>query len=83
MLKTIEGIYRNGIVELIEKPDDIPEESGVIVTFLKTSSINLAQQGINQDEAKFLRSSLSSFADDWNSHEMSIYDDYDTAKAKL
>ncbi len=83
MLKTVEGIYRNGIVELIEKPDDVPEESGVIVTFLKTSEINLAQQGINKDEARFLRASLATFAEDWDSPEMSIYDDYDTAKAQL
>lgn len=39
--------------------------------------INLASQGINQEEAAILRASLATFADDWNSPEMSIYDNYD------
>jgi uncharacterized protein (DUF433 family) len=43
----------------------------------------LASQGIDKKQAEILRTSLATFAEDWNSHEMSIYDDYDTAKAKL
>jgi excisionase family DNA binding protein len=46
-------------------------------------SIDLASQGINQSEAEVLRASLMTFADDWNSPEMSIYDNYDAAKASL
>lgn len=45
--------------------------------------IDLASQGIDQAEADVLRASLMTFADDWNSAEMSIYDDYDAAKANL
>lgn len=33
MLKTVEGIYRDGAVELLEKPQDL-REARVIVTFL-------------------------------------------------
>ena len=33
MLKTVEGIYRDGAVELLEKPEDL-REARVIVTFL-------------------------------------------------
>ncbi len=35
MLKTIEGIYKNGTIELAETPPDI-SESRVIVTFLES-----------------------------------------------
>ncbi|MGF1601643.1 MAG: hypothetical protein ACFCU8_06425 [Thermosynechococcaceae cyanobacterium] len=36
MLKTIEGIYRDGVIQLAEVPSDIAE-GRVIVTFLETS----------------------------------------------
>jgi len=37
MLKTIQGIYKNGKIELAETPEDITE-SLVFVTFLVTKS---------------------------------------------
>jgi hypothetical protein len=83
MLTTVEGIYRNGQVELIESPNNLLEGTRVIVTFLETKTIDLASQGINKAQAASLRTSLVTFAEDWNSPEMSIYDDYDAAKAKL
>jgi hypothetical protein len=42
--------------------------------------IDLAAQGIDREQAKALRASLASFSDDWDSPEMSIYDNYDAAK---
>ena len=83
MLTTVEGIYRNGQVELVESPNNLLEGTRVIVTFLETKTIDLASQGINKNQAEILRTSLATFAEDWNSSEMSIYNDYDTAKAKL
>jgi hypothetical protein len=83
MLTTVEGIYRNGQVELIEIPNNLLEGMRVIVTFLETKTIDLASQGINKTQAQILRTSLATFAEDWNSPEMSIYDDYDAVKAKL
>lgn len=83
MLTTVEGIYRNGQVELIESPNNLLEGTRVIVTFLETKTIDLASQGIDKTQAELLQASLSTFAEDWNSPEMSIYDDYDAAKAKL
>jgi hypothetical protein len=83
MLTTVEGIYRNGQVELVENPNNLLEGTRVIVTFLETKTIYLASQGIDKAQAVVLRTSLATFAEDWNSPEMSIYDDYDTAKAKL
>ena len=43
MLQTIQGIYRNGKVELAEIPKDITE-SQVFVTFFKPESVSRASQ---------------------------------------
>ncbi|MEH2205015.1 MAG: hypothetical protein V7K53_13195 [Nostoc sp.] len=83
MLNNIEGIYRNGRVELTEQPTDIHEGTRVIVTFVRSNEIDLASQGINKAQAEILRSHLATFADDWDSQEMSIYDNYDVAKTNL
>jgi hypothetical protein len=83
MLTSVKGIYRNGRVELMENPNDVPEGTWAIVTFVKSNDINLESQGIDTEQAKVLRASLATFSDDWNSPEMSIYDDYDAAKANL
>ncbi|MDM9583396.1 hypothetical protein [Nostoc sp. GT001] len=83
MLNNIEGIYRNGRVELTEQPTDIDEGTRVIVTFVRSNEIDLASQGINKAQAEILRSHLATFADDWDSPEMSIYDNYDAAKTNF
>ena len=43
MLQTIQGIYRNGKIELAEVPQDITE-SEVFVTFLTSKSVRLDSQ---------------------------------------
>jgi hypothetical protein len=43
MLQTIQGIYRNGKIELAEVPQDITE-SQVFVTFFKPESVSFASQ---------------------------------------
>lgn len=83
MLTSVEGIYRNGRVELVESPKDVLEGTKVIVTFVSPNTINLLSQGIDKAQAEVLRTSLGTFAEDWNNSQMSIYDDYDTAKANL
>ncbi len=40
MLKTIEGIYQNGQIELTELPQDISEQTQVLVTFIEPGKIN-------------------------------------------
>lgn len=52
MLKTIEGIYKDGKIELAETPQNITE-SRVFVTFLETkpttwSSMILEHQGVEE-----------------------------------
>jgi hypothetical protein len=69
---TIEGIYKNGQVVLSEMPN--LSESKVLITFLATQEINLAERGINETQAFELKSKLSSIANDWNDPEMDIYD---------
>ena len=63
------------------QPKDIAEGTSVIVTFINSNNIDLESQGIDREQAKLLRASLATFSDDWDSDEMSIYDNYDSAKA--
>ncbi len=83
MLTTIEGMYRGGKVELSETPRGVGEDTPVIVTFLPTHSIDLQKRGIDKVQAADLRERLATFAEDWESPEMSIYDNYDAAKSNL
>ena len=77
MPKTIEGIYRNRKIELSETPNDVCEGTHVVVTILPPSSIYLPEHGIDKAQAADMRTRLASFAEDWESSEMDIYDNYD------
>jgi hypothetical protein len=52
MLKSVEGIYDRGEIKLQEKPDDIPQKTKVIVTFLTPdhSDSDLATEGVLSNE---------------------------------
>jgi hypothetical protein len=71
--KTVEGIYRDGKVELLETPSNI-DEARVLVTFLPEGAVNLSEHGIDESQAASLRARLSTFAEDWDSPEMGEYD---------
>jgi hypothetical protein len=83
MLKSVEGVYRNGKIELTELPGEVRDATRVIVTFLETSDIDLQERGIDEAQAEELRAHLGSFAEEWGSPDMALYDNYDAAKAKL
>ena len=83
MLRTLQGIYRNGQIELYEAPDGVRNDTTVIVTFLESGLADLASYNINQEEAAALRERLAPFAEEWDSPEMDIYNDYDGTKADL
>jgi len=83
MLTTIPGVYRNGQIELTDRPADMPEETQVLVTFLASGPIDLATRGIDSSGAADLRSRLASFAEEWSSPEMAEYDDYDARHQQL
>jgi hypothetical protein len=80
VLTTVEGVYRDGRIELKNLPSNVAEESKVIVTFVNSNDVDLAAYGIDRSQAEALRNSLATFAEDWNSPEMSIYDNYDAIK---
>jgi len=77
MLTTLQGVYRKGKIVLRNNPADIPDETPVIVTFLGTQGIDLHARGINKEQASELRAQFAAFAEEWDSPEMSIYDNYD------
>jgi hypothetical protein len=75
MVRSVEGVYRNGKVELTE-PLAEAEGSRVIVTWVGTSgSVDLRDRGINEPEAADLRRRLAPFAEDWDRPEMAAYDE--------
>jgi hypothetical protein len=71
--KRIEGIYRNGKIELQETPTDI-DEARVIVTFVPEGAIDLSDRGIDEVATANLRARLQTFAEDWDRPEMGAYD---------
>jgi hypothetical protein len=75
MLQSVEGIYRDGKVELLENPNFV-EGAKVIVTFLSPTlnSVDLLSRGITPEQAANLRARLQSFAEDWESPDMDAYD---------
>jgi hypothetical protein len=75
MLKSVEGIFRNGRVELLEAPPQA-EESRVLVTFLPARQpAGLAERGIGGAQAADLRGRLGVFAEDWDRPEMDVYEE--------
>ncbi|MEI6181581.1 MAG: hypothetical protein WCP31_12550 [Chloroflexales bacterium] len=86
MLKTIEGVYRDGTIKLLEAPGDILDETRVLITFLLPSQlapVELSRRGIDAAQAADLRTRLRAFAEDWERPEMDVYDDYDNARTTL
>lgn len=75
MIRSVEGIFRNGKVELLE-PAPEPEGSRVVVTFIPPRPcVDLHERGIGEVQAADLRSRLRTFAEDWDRPEMDVYDE--------
>jgi len=75
MVKSVEGIYRNGKVELLE-PLEGAEGSRVIVTLARPAQpVDLRDLGIDESQAADLRRRLAPFAEDWDRPEMAAYDE--------
>lgn len=70
---TIEGTYKNGTIVLSNPPTDVTE-SKVLVTFLQAEQVDLAERGIDREEAAELRAKFSAISEDWDRPEMDIYD---------
>ena len=77
MLKAIEGIFRNGKVELLEQPPADVAEARVLVTFLPAQSgVSLPERGIDEIHAAGLRRRLVAFAEEWDRPEMDVYNEW-------
>ena len=75
MVKSVEGVYRDGKVELLE-PIAEAEGSRVIVTWVQpVASIDLREREIEESQAADLRRRLASFREDWDRPEMNAYDE--------
>jgi len=83
MLRTLQGVYRNGQIELDEAPDGVRNDTTVIVTFLESGLADLASYNINREEAAALRERLTPFAEEWDSPEMDIYNNNDRTTDEL
>jgi hypothetical protein len=82
---TYRGTIKNGVVVL---PPDTQLADGTqvrveTVNGEESGGVDLRSRGINEAQAAELRARLSSFAEDWDSPEMDLYDNYDAAKANL
>ena len=78
MFASVEGVYRDGRIELTEVPTTIAEDTPVIVTFLTSDYVDLRERDIDEGLAAELRAGFATFADDWDAPEMDIYDSYET-----
>lgn len=74
MLKSIEGVFRNGQVELLEQPPEL-KESRVIVTFLPDGSAAGQPPAFTPEELADLRGRFEAWEDDWNAPGMEAYDE--------
>jgi len=79
MVKSVEGVYHNGKIEIAE-PSEGAEGSRVILALVSppvnsTRLIDLRERGIDEPQAADLRHRLTAFAEDWDSPEMSAYDE--------
>ena len=81
MLTSVQGIYRKGKIQLAQQPKNVTDETPVIVTFLDSAPVDLRKRGISKAQATKLRAQMATFTEDWDSPEMSAYDNYDAVKS--
>lgn len=75
MVKSIEGVFRDGKVELLE-PAPAVDEARVIVTFLPAKGpVDLPSRGIEPRQAADLRGRFKAIENDWQRPEMDAYDE--------
>jgi len=70
-LTSVEGVYRNGKIELLESPPQVAV-SRVIVTFLPDGDAEAPK--FTPEELAELRGKFAAWEDDWNAPGMEAYD---------
>jgi len=73
MLHSVEGVFKDGKIELAEVPQDV-KEAKVIVTFLPEPP------QFTQEELDELRFKFAAWENDWNYPGMEVYDDYEARR---
>ena len=76
MIQTVEGVFRNGKIELLETPAEI-KEARVIVTFLPEQA---GPPSLTTEEMAELEGKLEAWQEDWNAPGMEAYDDYEARR---
>ena len=79
MIQTLEGVFRNGKVELLDQPENVME-ARVIVTFLPEPIGLEGLPTFTPEEVADLRGKLAAWEEDWNAPGMEAYDDYETRR---
>jgi hypothetical protein len=74
MMKSIEGVYRDGKIELLETPPGLTV-ARVIVTFLTGDHMSVLRPAFTPEELAELRGKLAAWEEDWNAPGMEAYDD--------
>ncbi len=72
----VNGIYRNGRVELAQLPPGITEAAVSVICY---PDVSLSALGIDAETAADLHHSFASFTD-WEDPTMDAYNDYDAAR---
>ncbi|MBW3538985.1 MAG: hypothetical protein KY476_01830 [Planctomycetes bacterium] len=72
MFNSVEGVFRNGQVELLERPPAL-EETRVIVTFLPVERRAGEPPNFTPQELADLRGKLQAWEEDWNAPGMEAY----------
>jgi hypothetical protein len=76
MLKSVEGIYRDGKIELLEAAPPDVAVARVVVTFLpERKLVDLAERGITPEQAADMRARIGAMAEDWDDPAMDVYDE--------
>ena len=82
---TYQGTVKHGVVKLPPEAD-LPDGTKVRIEPVNSEDSGGAEQrlrSLNPAQLTVLRARLASFAEEWESPEMDMYDDYDAAKANL
>ena len=77
MIQTLEGVYRDGKIELAGEPQNI-REARVLVTFLPLAEGPIGGPSFTPEEVAELRGKLEAWDEDWHAPGMEAYDDYET-----
>ena len=79
MIHSVEGIFRDGKIELFERPSGV-DGARVIVTFLPVETESRTGPLLTLEEAAELRGKLAAWEEDWNAPGMEAYDDYEARR---